>query len=445
MPVYSSHLLRYEDLTLGQRIRDARVQCGLTLRELSPRVNISAARLSEIENERFVPDVAQVVTLAEALDVPVRSFLPPNVRIPYQIVHERVVRSQPPRQLHLASAARDYRVYHHEFWPLADMFIGRHLEPVLGRISPVAEGNRQFCYHHEEEFLFVLKGGVEFCCRTPEGLRREEIRRGDCIYFRSDLPHSLASLDSEPAETLHVLASASMPVETGFDRLSQGPAALFEHDSEASVAVQMGRRLRTLRDTHGWTTEQLAHVLELSERQLHRIERGERAAPLDLMLRLARAFGRPLDELIGGRTDVEPLYFIQRSSDIGRVPSRPRRTPVERPDVPASKTCQPLAGGFPVQHMYPYLIRLLNVDIETLTLHEHHGHEFLYVLDGELELRTYAGEQPVTEILRPGDSCYLDSSVPHLVRGVTRSPYAQLSAEVIDVFWSPLGEGYLFE
>ena len=95
--------------------------------------------------------------------------------------------------------------------------------------------------------------------------------------------------------------------------------------------------------------------------------------------------------------------------------------------------------------MYPFLIRLLNVDIDTLTLHEHHGHEFIYVLDGELELRTYVGEELVTEILRPGDSCYLDSTVPHLVRGVTRSPYARLSAEVIDVFWSPLGEGYLFE
>ena len=209
--------------------------------------------------------------------------------------------------------------------------------------------------------------------------------------------------------------------------------------------MQIGKRLRTLRDTHGWPIERLAQVLGLTERQRQRIERGDRAAPLDLMLRLARAFGQPLDELIGGPPEVEPPYFVQRSGDIDRVPRRTRRTPVERPDAAPSKTCQRLAGGFRARHMYPCLIRLLNVDIDTLTLHEHHGHEFIYVLDGELELRTYVGEELVTEILRPGDSCYLDSTVPHLVRGVTRSPYARLSAEVLDVFWSPLGEGYLFE
>jgi quercetin dioxygenase-like cupin family protein len=95
--------------------------------------------------------------------------------------------------------------------------------------------------------------------------------------------------------------------------------------------------------------------------------------------------------------------------------------------------------------MYPYLVRLLQVDVETLTMHEHHGHEFIYVLGGELELTTYAQDKQVTEVLRPGDSCYLDSSVPHLVRGVNRNPYSETTAEVIDVFWSPLGEHYLFE
>ena len=94
--------------------------------------------------------------------------------------------------------------------------------------------------------------------------------------------------------------------------------------------------------------------------------------------------------------------------------------------------------------MYPYFIKLLNVDIETLTLHEHHGQEFIYVLDGQLELTTYAEHQQVKDTLGPGDCIYLDSSVPHLVRGHSRNPYAETSATVIDVFWCPLGESYLF-
>ena len=63
-----------------------------------------------------------------------------------------------------------------------------------------------------------------------------------------------------------------------------------------------------------------------------------------------------------------------------------------------------------------------------------------YVLAGELTV-IVGGKETV---VRTGDSCYIDSSVPHFIRGLTRSPYSQTSAEVLDVFWCPLGETYLF-
>jgi mannose-6-phosphate isomerase-like protein (cupin superfamily) len=126
-----------------------------------------------------------------------------------------------------------------------------------------------------------------------------------------------------------------------------------------------------------------------------RIERGDRSIPFEVVMTLARAFGKP-----------------------------------------------PIAE-FPAKQMYPYFLRLLNVDIEMLLHHEHHGQEFIYVLEGELELTTYSGDR-APEILRAGDACYLDSTVPHLLRSWTRNPYSETSAEVIDVFWCPLGEDYLF-
>jgi mannose-6-phosphate isomerase-like protein (cupin superfamily) len=135
---------------------------------------------------------------------------------------------------------------------------------------------------------------------------------------------------------------------------------------------------------------------------------------------------------------------VQRARDLEQVPSSTRRTPVEREHAPQSKTCQQLATTIPARHMFPCLIRLLNVQIENLTMHEHHGQEFIYVLDGELELTTYVEQELVTVDLRPGDSCYLDSTVPHLVRARTRNPFSETSAQVLDVFWSPLGEKYLF-
>lgn len=443
MPVYTSHLLRYEDVKLGERIRQARVARGLKLRDLAARVGISAARLSEIENELHVPMLQQVIAIAEALNVSHEQLLPSDVGVPYQIERERVVRSRPPRTLVPRGADGTEPNRHAQFWPLAELFTGRHLEPVLGRFRRSPLGEPRLWCHHEEEFVFVIKGNVEFRLQTSDGPVRETMRRGDCVSFRSDLPHGFQAVDEDQAETLHVFAAASAPPQNGFDWFSNRQSPFVQDASDGRGST--GERIRAARELHGWTLEEVAGVTGLSVRQLRQIEEAQRGVPVDAVLRLARALGRPLGELIGRAPDQHPPYFVQRSADIATIPSRGRRMPVERPSAPQSKTCQPLASGFPARYMFPYFIRLLNVPQETLTLHEHHGHEFIYVLEGDLELITYAGDHQVTEELHAGDSCYLDSSVPHLVHAQTRNPYSETSAEVIDVFWSPLGEGYLFD
>jgi transcriptional regulator with XRE-family HTH domain len=445
MPVYSSHLVRYDDLNLGQRIREERRRQGWTLKDLSLKVSISIARLSEIETGRHLLDLHQALAIGEALSIRPESFLPPDVTLPYQISRDVEVRSRPPRHVSIVGKHKAGGMTHHnQFWPLADLFVGRHVEPVLGRIMPTADDSLHYCYHHAEEFVFVLKGTIEFRLRSAEGDCSEELRRGDCIYFRSDVPHLLRSLDEDPAESIHVFCTAPAPIETGIDWLAQSPVLYIEHERGNGSAHHIGERLKVLREMHGWSTSQVAEVSGLTERKLSRIENGDRAVPLAAILSLARAFGKPLRELVGQTHAGGPYYFVQRSADIPSIPSRRRRTPVERPNVPPSKTCQPLASGFAIRNMYPYFIRLLNVDLETLTLHEHHGQEFIYVLENELELTTYAEDKQVQEILGPGDSCYIDSSVPHLLRGRTRNPYSQTTAEVLDVFCCPLGEGYLF-
>ena len=443
MPVYSSHLLRFEELQLGQRVRQERKRLGWTLKDLSLKVNISSARLSEIETGRHPLDFHQALAITDALGINPESFFPVDVTLPYQIARHAEVQSEPPRHVSLVGE-HDACTNHNQFLPLAALFVGRHLEPVLGRIMPTADLRLHYCYHHTEEFVFVLKGTIEFRMKSPDGDCCEQLRRGDCIYFRSDVPHLLRSLDRDPAESIHVFCTAPARIDTGIDWLAHSPVAYIEYERDNGFTHHLGERLKALREMHGWSTRQVAEVIEVTERQLIRIENGDRAVSFAAILSLARAFGKPLRELVGQAHTGGPYYFVQRSADIPSIPSRTRRTPVERPNVPRSKTCQPLASGFATRNMYPYFIRLLNVDVETLTLHEHHGQEFIYVLENELELTTYAEGKEVHETLGPGDSCYIDSSVPHLLRGRTRNPYSPTTAEVLDVFCCPLGEGYLF-
>jgi transcriptional regulator with XRE-family HTH domain len=242
-----------------------------------------------------------------------------------------------------------------------------------------------------------------------------------------------------------VFCSPSAAVGASFDRTSYRAIAYEANGNGGDLQRQIGHRLRLLREIHGWSLERVARAANLTVTHIQRIERGERPMPVDAVLQLARAVGKPVREFMGLAAAEGPSYVLRRSSDIPGIPNRKRRTPVERPNVAASKTCQPLVAGFPAREMYPYFLRMLNVDRDMLTEHEHHGQEFIYVLEGELELITYAGGQQVRETIRAGDSCYIDSTVPHLLRSWTRNPYSETSAQVIDVFWCPLGEEYLFE
>lgn len=446
MPVYSSHLLKYEDLKLGSRIRAARQERELTLRQLADRVHTSAARLSQIENERVRLNLQEVIAFADALGIGLDALVTPDLTVPYQISRDADVRNQAATPMVFASDAGDGVSSPHTYWPLAPLFVGRHLQPVLGRIVRLAERDIVFCYHDEEEFAFVLRGTVEFRIETPDGLQVETLSRGDSVYFQSDLPHAFRSLQDDTAETLHVFCSPSAATESAFDCALHGAVVAQRHAfGPADRQRRIGERLRLLRERHGWTVTRVARTAGLAVRQIQRIEGGLQAPPLDAVMKLSRALGKPLRELIGLAAARPPHYRIQRSAAIPSIPDRRRRTPVERPLAPRSKTCQPLSAGFPAREMYPHLVRLLNVSEDTLTLHEHHGQEFIYVLQGELELTTYAGDQRVREVLYAGDSIYIDSTVPHLLRGWTRNPLSETSAEVLDVFWCPLGEAYLFE
>ena len=80
MPVYSSHLVGYAALNLGQRIRSIRQRNGLSLREVAVRAGCSAARLSEIENGYHVLDLRQAVEIARVLGVPLSDFVPADLQ-----------------------------------------------------------------------------------------------------------------------------------------------------------------------------------------------------------------------------------------------------------------------------------------------------------------------------------------------------------------------------
>src|ERR1700730_7567415 len=99
MPVYSSHLLPYAKLGLGERIREGRRRKGLTLKVLASRLDFSTAKLSQIENDLHVLDMAESVALARVLDVDRSELLPPELEFSYQVTRLAERRNSPARNV----------------------------------------------------------------------------------------------------------------------------------------------------------------------------------------------------------------------------------------------------------------------------------------------------------------------------------------------------------
>src|SRR3954467_5201986 len=127
MPAYASHSVDYENLKLGERIHEERRRQGLTLQELAARSKLSVSRLSQIENGHHVLDAVEADAIAEAFGLSLEALLPADGMIPYVIARDNEIRHTPLREPSAVSPSLEDG---EQSWPLAEQFVGRHLEPL---------------------------------------------------------------------------------------------------------------------------------------------------------------------------------------------------------------------------------------------------------------------------------------------------------------------------
>ncbi|MBT2389745.1 helix-turn-helix domain-containing protein [Streptomyces sp. ISL-1] len=166
----------------------------------------------------------------------------------------------------------------------------------------------------------------------------------------------------------------------------------------SDVLASVGPRLRELRRQRSVTLANLAETTGISESTLSRLESGGRRPNLELLLPLARAYGVPLDELVGAPHTGDPRVHLR---------------PVRRHGmtyVPLSRR----AGGMQA-HKLVIPARSADVDPD---LKVHEGYEWLYVLNGRLRL--LLGDQDL--VLKPGEVAEFDTHVPHWLGAAGAEP-----------------------
>lgn len=160
-------------------------------------------------------------------------------------------------------------------------------------------------------------------------------------------------------------------------------------DDMDRILDAVGPRLRGLRQQRGTTLADLSADTGISVSTLSRLESGQRKPNLELLLPLARAYGVPLDELVGAPPTGDPRIHM-------------------RPITRGGKTIVPLTrrpGGI---QAYKHVIPGAR-DPQVPDLRVHDGYEWLYVLNGRLRL--VLGERDL--VMFPGEAAEFDTRVPH--------------------------------
>ncbi|MGA9070410.1 MAG: XRE family transcriptional regulator [Terracidiphilus sp.] len=162
----------------------------------------------------------------------------------------------------------------------------------------------------------------------------------------------------------------------------------------------IGDRIRRLRLKKSMGLVELGKLSGLSASFLSQLETGRVVPTLRNLARIAMVFSKDLSYFF--ESDASAVFRIHRRKERVRLP----QTGVEFPTY----FFESLGYLVPDRPMDPYFAEFIPLTGEIVPEpHLHPGFEFLYLLEGTLDLQH--GEQRCT--LEEGDAVYFESSTPH--------------------------------
>ena len=184
----------------------------------------------------------------------------------------------------------------------------------------------------------------------------------------------------------------------------------------------VGEKIQSLRESRHITREELAQRSGLAIEQVERIENNIDLPSLAPLIKIARVLGVRLGTFLDDQDETGPT--VCRRAEGGDTISFSNNAIQSRKHMEYHS----LAKSKSDRHMEPFIIDVAPTDNNDFVLSSHEGEEFIYVLQGRMEI-SYGKN---TYVLDEGDSIYYDSIVPHHVHG-----YEGRAARILAVVYTP--------
>ena len=171
----------------------------------------------------------------------------------------------------------------------------------------------------------------------------------------------------------------------------------------------VGSKIKGIRESKNISIEEVAERSGLSVEQIASIETDQTLPSLGPLIKIARALGVRLGTFMDDNDALGPV--VTRAADRERDSSISFSNGAT--DARKHMEYHPLAQQKAGRHMEPFIIDINPTDSLDYKLSAHEGEEFIYVMEGEIELE-YGKEKYE---LKQGDSIYYDSIVKHHLHG----------------------------
>ena len=186
---------------------------------------------------------------------------------------------------------------------------------------------------------------------------------------------------------------------------------------------RIGTKITTLREALQLSRDELAERCDCDASVIAGLEEGALAPSLAPLIKITRALGVRLGTLLDDDTHVGPVVTRKDAAEeVARLKS------LETSSDAGVLDFFSLAEGKTSRHMEPFMIAVNPGEDGHHALSSHEGEEFVYVLDGEIEIE-YGKD---LHVIGAGDSIYYDSIVPHQLRC-----HGDVAARILAVVYAP--------
>ena len=188
---------------------------------------------------------------------------------------------------------------------------------------------------------------------------------------------------------------------------------------------RIGAKVKLVRESRKLSIDDVSERTNLSVSSIKSIEDGELIPGLTPLIKIARVLGVRLGTFMDDQQNLGPVLVRKNDKkDAENVTRFSERDNAKSSDLDFYSLAQNKAD----RHMDPFIIDVFPPSGEDVKLSTHEGEEFIYVLNGNIEVIYGKDKYELSE----GDSIYYDSIVAHHLHSKGEKP-----AKILAVVYTP--------